>query len=86
MNISHAQITNPGILKYDDERKKRLKRFKEAVNRSSFLKDKEQKEWKTMGYILTNEQLRESEILIIDEDLRRLRTRHQLEKIKPKEK
>lgn len=71
-----------GII-YTGERKKNQQRYQEAVKRSHFLDEKERKHWFLLGYILTTAQLREAERLIIDEDLRRLATQEQLEKIKP---
>lgn len=71
-----------GII-YSDERKKKQARFQEAVNRAHFLEKKEKKHWALLGYILTTDQLKQAEHLIIDEDLRRLATQEKLEKIKP---
>lgn len=71
-----------GII-YTEERKKRQERYQEAVKRSHFFDEEEKKHWVLLGYILTTDQLQEAEHLIIDEDLRRLATQEQLEKIKP---
>lgn len=71
-----------GIL-YGKERQKTQERFQEAVRRAHFLEEAEKKHWYILGYILTTEQLKEAEKLILDEDLRRLATQEQLEKIKP---
>jgi len=68
---------------YSDQRKKNQQRFQEAVTRAQFLHDNEKKHWALLGYILTTDQLKEAELLIIDEDLRRLATQEQLERIKP---
>lgn len=71
-----------GII-YSEDRKKSQDRFQEAVNRAHFLDENEKKHWHLLGFILTTEQLRQAEHLIIDEDLRRLATQEKLEKIKP---
>lgn len=71
-----------GII-YTEERKKGQQRFQEAVKRAHFLAEEEKKHWFLLGYILTTEQLKQAEHLIIDEDLRRLATQEQLEVLKP---
>jgi hypothetical protein len=71
-----------GII-YTEERKKKQVRFQEAVRRSTFLDEKEKEHWYLLGYILTTDQLHQTELLIIDEDLRRLSTQEKLEKLKP---
>ena len=86
MQISSSQIINPAVYAYDDKRHKRQIRFQEAVQRAKFLDNEQKSKWKMLGYLLSTPQLQEAEHLIISEDLRRLKTRHQLEKIKPKEK
>jgi hypothetical protein len=68
---------------YSEERKKSQARYQEAVKRAHFLEEKEKRHWALLGFILTTEQLREAERLIIDEDLRRLATQEQLEILKP---
>jgi len=67
---------------YDEKRKKQQDRYQGAVLRAKFLNKKEKEHWALLGYILTSKQLSEAESLIIDEDLRRLNTKHQLEKVK----
>ncbi|MBN2306751.1 hypothetical protein JXD20_02090 [Candidatus Peregrinibacteria bacterium] len=74
---------HPAGIIYTEERKKNHQRYLEAVKRSHFLEAKEKKYWELLGYMLTSDQLKEAEHLIIDEDLRRLATQEQLEKIKP---
>ena len=71
-----------GII-YSEERKKKQQRYQEAVKRSHFLTDEEKRRWGALGYILTTDQLKEAERLIIDEDLKRLATQEKLERIKP---
>jgi hypothetical protein len=68
---------------YSEERKKCQERYQAAVERAHFLEAQEKKHWALLGYILTTEQLKEAEHLIIDEDLRRLATQESLERIKP---
>jgi hypothetical protein len=74
-----------GII-YTEERKKNQVRYQEAVQRSHFMDEEEKKHWALLGYILTTDQLKQAEHLIIDEDLRRLATQEKLEKIKPSTK
>lgn len=71
-----------GII-YSEDRKKCQQRYQDAVNRAHFLAAEEKRHWALLGYILTTNQLKEAEHLIIDEDLRRLATQEQLESIKP---
>ena len=68
---------------YDTDRKTKQDRYQGAVRRASFLSDKEKKHWGLLGFVLSTRQLLDAERIIIDEDLRRLGTRHALEKIKP---
>ena len=67
---------------YNTDRKAKQERYQGAVKRATFLSDKEKKHWSLLGYMLTTDQLAQAERLIIDEDLRRLQTRNQLEIIK----
>jgi len=76
-------INVSGIL-YDEERKKKQERYQGAVKCASFLSEKEKEHWALLGFVLSTQQLKDAEHIIIDEDLRRLKTRHQLEKIKAK--
>lgn len=71
---------------YSEERKKCQERYQAAVERAHFLANEEKKHWALLGYILTTNQLKEAEHLIIDEDLRRLATQEKLESIKPLKK
>jgi len=71
-------------IQYDEDRKKKQVRYQGAVKRAAFLSEKEKKHWAILGFVLTTQQLKEAEHIIIDEDLRRLGTRQQLEKIKLK--
>ena len=86
MKIDPRQFINPGIIKYDEKRRGMLARFKEAVRRARFLNKNEKRNWTLLGYILRTKQLEEAERLIISEDLRCLKIRQKLEKIKPKPK
>lgn len=83
MKIDPKQITNPGIFDYDQRRKEKIERYKGAVKRAMFLSDDEKKNWMVLGYILTDNQLQEAEKLIINQDLKRLKNKQILEKIKP---
>lgn len=67
---------------YNTDRKVKQERYQGAVKRATFLSDREKKHWSLLGYMLTTQQLSQAEKLIIDEDLRRLQTRNQLEIIK----
>lgn len=68
---------------YDQTRHNTLLRFNQAVRRAGFLTDKEKINWYVMGVSLTNEELQQAERVIINEDLRILKVRGQLQKIKP---
>jgi len=82
LNITNQQLINPGTLDLSPEHKKQLARFKEAVRRARFLEEKEKRRWILLGYILTTKQLLEAERMIITEDLKTLKTKQDLEKIK----
>ena len=84
MQITEQQIINPGTFVYDDERRERLERFHGAVRRATFLDDEERERWMVLSFVLNNDQLKEGERLVIDEDLRLLQMRKDLERIKPK--
>lgn len=71
-----------GII-YTEERKKRQDRYVGAVERAHFLNAEEKKHWVLLSSLLTTKQLKEAELLIIDEDLKRLAMQEQLEKLKP---
>lgn len=86
MKIPARQLINPGVLKEDKKRREKRDRFKEAVRRARFLNSDEKRNWTLLGYLLTNKQLEAAERLIISENLRRLKIKQKLEKIKPKEK
>lgn len=77
-------MINPGNYAYDDDRHKQASRFKTAVKRAGFLDEQQKRRWGMMAYLLTQEQLQTAEQLIIAEDLKHLKTRQQLEKLKPK--
>ena len=79
------EAVNPGIFAIDNKRQKQLARFHEAVNRSRFLNEEQRKYWKLYGHMLSHSALRSAEKLIISEDLRRFKMKHQLEIIKNKE-
>lgn len=82
MKITSQQIVNPGVIEIDKKRYNKMAEFKESVKRAQFLNEQEKKNWNTLGYILTNEQLDEARNLIINEDLKRLKVKTQLEKLK----
>lgn len=58
-------------------------RYQEAVKRAGFLSEQEKVNWFILGGSLTLKELQSAEKVIINEDLRRLKVRDQLEKIKP---
>ena len=58
-------------------------RYQEAVKRAGFLSNEEKVNWFILGGSLTLKELQEAEKVIINEDLRRLKVRGELEKIKP---
>lgn len=83
MPFTSQQLLNPGNIVYDDDRRKYQDRYQQAVERASFLDEREKRNWSLLGSLLTKKQLLEGERLIIDEDLRRLKVRKELEVIKP---
>jgi len=83
MQINPQQFINPGVIDYDQKRHEKIMLFKDAVKRSRFLNDDEKRHWIVLGYLLTNKQLDEVQKLIINEDLKRLKMKESLEKIKP---
>lgn len=83
MPFTPQQLLNPGNIVYDDERRKAQDRYQKAVERSSFLDEREKRNWALLGSLLSKKQLMEGEAIIINEDLRRLQVRRQLEVIKP---
>lgn len=76
-------LFSTGAIVYSEERRKKQERYQEAVQRAGFLSEREKENWRILTYILDDQQLLEAEKAIINEDLRRLETRHKLEKIKP---
>ena len=86
MEISPTQIMNPGILEYDDRRRRELARFQEAVSKAKFLDNNQRRKWQNLAYLLTNDQLEEIRTLLIVENLHRLKAQGKLEKLKSKEK
>lgn len=83
MNTQNTQVINPGAIVYDTDRKRSMQRYKKAVERAGFLSERDKRNWGLLAHMLTTEQLKEGETLIINEDLRRLHMRQKLEKIKP---
>ena len=83
MQIVNKYI-NPGIIKYDEKRHQILNSYKKAIQRAEFFSKSAKDHLELFGMLLTNQQLQKARKLIVDEDLRHLKTKHQLEKIKPK--
>ena len=86
MQINPQIQINPGIIEYDAKRHKKISNFMDAVRNARFLSENEKKNWSVLAYILTNEQIDQVVRLVINEDLKRLKTKEALEKIKPIEK
>ncbi len=84
MKISKQQLTNPGVIDASEKRKKQFRRYKEAVQRARFLSASGKKNWTILGYLLEFKQLIKAEQMIISEDLRLLKIKQDLERIKPK--
>ena len=68
---------------YDQAREAAQERYQKAVLRARFLKGRQRINWSVLGGSLTTKELKEAEAAIIEEDLRRLKMKHQLERIKP---
>ena len=83
MKIDPKQIINPSIFTYNEKRNEKITRYKKAVKRAMFLSEDEKRNWIVLSYLLTNDQLNEAERLIINQDLKRLKKKQALEKIKP---
>jgi len=81
--FSTTQLLHPGNIKYDEDRKQKMERYKKAVERAQFLSKREKRNWLLLGHMLSKKQLVEAEKLILNEDLRYLKVRQQLERIKP---
>lgn len=83
MEISATQLINPAIFDFDDQRRKEIGEFKQAVERARFLDTEKKRRWKTMAYLLTNDQLNQANQCLLAENLQRLRTQGKLERLKP---
>lgn len=68
---------------YDVARQKAQDRYQTAVKRARFLTKKQKVNWSVLGGQLSTQELREAEEAIINEDLRRLHMKHQLDRLKP---
>ena len=82
MDGQNTQVINPGIIAYDVKRQRSMQRYQKAVERAGFLSDRDKRNWGLLAHMLTTEQLQEGEKLIINEDLRRLKMRQKLERVK----
>lgn len=65
---------------YTEEHNKGQTKYQDAVSQAHFLNEIAKKHWALLGYMLTTEQLKEAERLIIDEDLKRLAKKQNPEK------
>lgn len=86
MKISPTIINNPGIYEHNDKRRKALSKFKDTVKKSKFLDKEQKKNWTLLGYYLKTPELNKTERSILQENLRRLKIQHKLERLKRKEK
>jgi len=68
---------------YDMARQEAQDRYQMAVKRTRFLSKKQKINWSVLGGQLSTNELKEAEKAIINEDLRRLGMKHQLERLKP---
>jgi len=84
MDISTQQLISPGAIDYDQKRHDIQVRYQKAVEKAQFLNGRQKEEWALLGYSLDNGQLKNAEQLIITKNLNHLKTRRQLEKLKPK--
>lgn len=75
-----------GQIVYSQTRNAALTRYQGAVKRASFLTGEEKKNWHLLAYFMSEKELQESERAIINEDLRRMKTRQQLQILKIKHK
>ncbi len=58
-------------------------RYQQAVARARFLEKRERQKWSALGSFLSTKELKSAEKAILNEDLRQLDMKQQLEKIKP---
>ncbi|MBN2087574.1 hypothetical protein JW758_04455 [Candidatus Peregrinibacteria bacterium] len=82
-HFTATQLVTPGVLVYDDERRKQYEKYQNMVDRAGFLNEKEKRNWALLGNLLTTDQLKKGAQIIISEEMRRQKIRMQLEKIKP---
>jgi len=71
-----------GKITYDVRWQQGQLRYEKAVRRARFLQDSEKDNWVLLGYRLTAIELEQAERVIVTEDLKRLKTRHQLSSLK----
>lgn len=76
----------PGSILYTSAWQESLKRYQKAVQRASFLSEEEKGKWLLLGYRLNSQELAQAEGVILEEDMKRLKTRHQLTRLKPESK
>ena len=79
MEHSLYQLFGSISIEYDDIRKEQHLRYKMIVENSTILTMEEKSNWILLGYILSNKDLKRAELLLISEELKRLRTGKLLE-------
>lgn len=75
-------LINPGILEYDDNRRRQIERYKEAVHKKKFLNNEQRRKWERMAYLLSTPELQQAAQLILQEDVQRLKMQGKLEKLR----
>lgn len=73
-----------GQIVYSQQQHQALLRYQGAVKRASFLNEAEKQNWTLLAYFMDETQLLQAEHAIIDEDLRRMTVRQQLQTLKIK--
>jgi len=83
-----ASVARPfiqgGKVVYSQSRNASLLRYQGAVKRATFLSEEEKQNWILLAYFMSEKELKEAERAIINEDLRRMKTRQQLKSLKIK--
>lgn len=83
LKIEINEILEKGNFDHGAAYIKQLYRFIAAVAKSPFLKKEEKDHWNVMGALLSLPQLKQAEQILITQNLNQLKTKQDLEKLKP---
>ena len=76
------QIILPGVIVYDEIRKKYQEGYQKAVKQAGFLEEEEKKKWSILGYKMPTPQLKKAQLAILSHNLETMTTRRQLDQLK----